>query len=215
MLELLALVRFALPELLIDSGAWNGFYIDYHPPTVERLWRQWGQYRVYLHRIHPCKPEEALFHPHPWPSAVEIVSGKYEMTVGYGEDNTSPPVAAKIIFVEGSSYEMTDINAWHAVRPLDGSSTSLMIAGPRWNRWSPSGETKPKELDDQKRADLIGHFRHRLGYKFRALSHDMREVSRHTGEVLESYAVLAHVVKCNQCQKRLDDIYRERHLSLG
>lgn len=87
MLELLARLKLELPDLLIDDTAWQGFYIDYHLPIVERLWRQWNEYRVYLHRIHPCKSEDALFHPHPWPSAMEIVSGAYEMIVGYGQGN--------------------------------------------------------------------------------------------------------------------------------
>ena len=214
MLKVLAAVKMELPELLVDADAWQGLYIDYHPPVVERLWRQWRQYRVYLHMIHPCKPEDALFHPHPWPSAVEIVSGKYEMTIGYGQGNTPPPIAATVVLCAGSTYEMTEVNGWHAVRPLDGMSTSLMVAGPRWDRWSPSGENKPRELNLQEKDGLLGHFRHKLGYKYSALSHDMREVSRHTGQILDNYAALAHVVKCGQCQKRLDGIYRERYLSL-
>ena len=84
MLDVLEAVEQKLPELLRDEAGWNSLFIDYHPPTVERLWRTWGEYRVSLHRIHPCERGTALFHPHPWPSAMRILSGEYEMAVGYG-----------------------------------------------------------------------------------------------------------------------------------
>jgi hypothetical protein len=94
MLEILASVESELPRLLLDESAWSGLLIDYHPPTVERLWMGWQGHRVSLHRIHPCGPGQALFHPHPWPSAMRILSGEYEMAVGYGRGETprrSPP----------------------------------------------------------------------------------------------------------------------------
>ena len=72
-LDTLAAVERGLPALLRDEGAWKSLLVDYHPPTVERLWRPWGAGRVYLHRIHPCARAEALFHPHPWPSAMRVL----------------------------------------------------------------------------------------------------------------------------------------------
>lgn len=215
MLDILARVKGELPELLIDADAWQSFYINYHPPTVERLWRQWGEYRVYLHKIYPCEPEKALFHPHPWPSAMEVISGRYEMTIGYGEGNNPPPVAAKVVLVAGSTYEMTEINGWHAVRPLNKPSLSLMVTGPPWNRWSPSGEIKPGPLTGSEKIILLNHFRHRLGYKHNALSHDMIEVARHTGEILDYYSATAHVVKCDRCKKRLSEMFTNRRFRVG
>src|SRR5262249_46599352 len=85
MLEILAAVEKDLPRMLLDEAAWAGLFIDYPPPTVERLWRPWRDYRVSLHRIFPCATGEALFHPHPWPSAMRILAGEYEMAVGYGK----------------------------------------------------------------------------------------------------------------------------------
>ena len=88
-----------LPDLL-EKEIWNGLYIDYHPPIVERVWTQVGENRIYLHRIHPCSEGEALFHPHPWPSAMRILSGEYEMGIGYGE-GTEPPEIAAIVKLDG------------------------------------------------------------------------------------------------------------------
>ena len=86
-----------LPELLKDEFLWSTVDVDYETPRVERVWTQVGPMRINLHRIHPCK--EALMHPHPWPSAVAVVHGEYEMGVGFGPTTVGSPVprtAAKI-----------------------------------------------------------------------------------------------------------------------
>ena len=38
-LDTLEAVERELPALLRDEGAWKSLFVDYHPPTVERLWR--------------------------------------------------------------------------------------------------------------------------------------------------------------------------------
>jgi hypothetical protein len=130
-------VERALPALLADEAAWQSLDIDYHPPRVERLWRAWGDHRVCLHRIHPCAPEEALFHPHPWPSAMRILQGVYEMDVGWGPGTHPPAVAARLRLGPGSTYEMTDPDGWHRVRPIGGVSQSVMVTGAPWSRVAP------------------------------------------------------------------------------
>src|SRR5947209_10035564 len=132
MLEILTAVEKDLPRLLLDEAAWSGLFIDYHPPTVERLWMRWRDCRVSLHRIHPCAPGEALFHPHPWPSAMRILSGEYEMAVGFGPGETPPPVAALLVAREDCRYEMTHPDGWHYVCPLGEPSRSLMVSGGAW-----------------------------------------------------------------------------------
>lgn len=67
---------------------------------------------------------------------MRIVAGSYEMELGVG--GSSDP-GATIILVPGSVYEMTNIHAWHTVRPVDGSVMSLMVTGRPWSR--PSWET--------------------------------------------------------------------------
>jgi hypothetical protein len=115
-----------------DMDGWQSMLIDYHKPFVERVWRQQGQFRVLIHRIHACTREEALLHPHPWPSAMRVINGSYEMGVTYGatgRDHRVNPVAAVIRGSSGMRYEMTDPKAWHYVRPLSDTVLTLMIAG--------------------------------------------------------------------------------------
>ena len=148
-----------LPDLLATESIWNSVFVDYHPPSVERLRYQWGPYRIYLHRIHPCLQGEALFHPHPWPSAMKILSGKYEMAIGFGGGEISPPIASTIIIGEGTTYEMTHPDSWHFVRPLDEPSMSLMITGQPWNRPSPGTGTKLGSLSDGQKTRMFEFFR--------------------------------------------------------
>ncbi|MCL5996822.1 MAG: hypothetical protein M1546_12315 [Chloroflexi bacterium] len=157
MLDVLYTVEKELPILLQDEGAWKSLYVDYHPPIVERLWLGWREYRVNLHRIHPCGPGEALFHPHPWPSAMRVLVGEYEMAVGYGQGDTPPPIAVLMIASTEFCYEMTEPDAWHYVRPIGGPTLSLMVTGKPWERWSPRSEKPLHPLSAEQR-DLIFRF---------------------------------------------------------
>jgi hypothetical protein len=161
MLEVLAAAEKELPRLLLDELAWTGLFIDDHPPTVERLWAPWGDGRVFLHRIFPCAPGEALFHPHPWPSAMLVLAGEYEMAVGYGKGDESPPVAALMIAKGDFRYEMTDPDAWHYVRPLAGPTLSVMVTGKPWGRTAPRRTTPLVALTEEQRAELFALFRGR------------------------------------------------------
>ena len=144
MLQVLARTEEALPQVLSDRTLWTSLDVDYEPPRVERMWCQRGKYRVFIHRIHPC--DKALFHPHPWPSAVKILSGTYEMSIGHGTGASDPPEAATVLLTSGSSYEMIDPNGWHSVRPIGGPSLSLMVTAYPYdrNRRHP-GEKRPEE----------------------------------------------------------------------
>lgn len=124
---------------------WNSVNVNYHDPHVERVWRQWGEYRISLHCIHPCEPSKSLFHPHPWPSAMRILSGEYEMEVGYGKGVEVPPSACKIVLQPESVYEMTDPDGWHSVRPLNGPCWTVMVSGKPWNR--PMNEEPKHKLE--------------------------------------------------------------------
>jgi hypothetical protein len=162
MLNVLERVEADLAGLLRDRGLWKSLYIDYHPPVVERLWTDHDDCRVYLHRIHPCGPGEALFHPHPWPSAMRVLSGRYEMAVGFGPGDTPPPVAALIVAEAAAGgdfrYEMTHPDAWHYVRPIGGPSYSVMVTGRPWDRPSPRSGKKLRPLTDEEAARLFAWF---------------------------------------------------------
>ncbi len=157
MLTILDSVEAALPGLLTDMDGWQTLDVDYEPPRVERLWRPIDDsIRVYLHRIHPC--ETALFHPHPWPSAVRVLSGSYEMDIGYGPGQQMPPLAARTILTAGSRYEMVDPDSWHSVRPLGGPSLSIMVTGKPWSRWSPKPHGVLHGLPNSTTQELIATF---------------------------------------------------------
>lgn len=148
-----------LSEMLCDGQPWNTVDVTYDKPHVRRLWRQDGDDRICLHEIDPCGPEDPFFHPHPWPSAMVVVSGTYEMQVGYAEGTLAPPVASRVILSAGSCYEMADENQWHSVRPLGGPSLSVMLSGKPTGRLMPKHPSAPQQtLDAETVARLRDEF---------------------------------------------------------
>lgn len=127
MLKLLNVALQKLPNLLEDDeyDSWNSMDITYHPPHVLRLWRQMKGYRLFLHRIEMCKKGDALYHPHPWPSAMKVIEGSYEMQTGARSLDTITTIHLQA----GSSYEMLNRDAWHSVRPLTDWAMSVMVTG--------------------------------------------------------------------------------------
>jgi len=45
-----------------------------------------GDSRICLHRFEHCEAADSIAHPHPWPSSMLILSGKYDMAVLRTED---------------------------------------------------------------------------------------------------------------------------------
>jgi hypothetical protein len=162
MLDVLVQVEQALPRLLEDESVWQSLLVDYHPPTVERLWTPWRDYRVFLHRIYPCERGQALFHPHPWPSAMRVLDGEYEMAVGFGAGIETPPVAALMIARGDYRYEMTHPDGWHYVRPMGGPTLSLMVTGKPWAREAPRSTKPLRPLLAEQVKDLLRSFRSRF-----------------------------------------------------
>lgn len=138
-------------------------YVDYEHPYVERLqYNLEDGYRLFFHVIHTCKTEEALYHPHPWPSAMHILEGKYETGVSYSEveehyKHTETGELNELIaknevakFIIGSNlsnkdlayYQMLNPNGWHYVRPLETCYTVMLTHTPWY-----SGNKAPKQLD--------------------------------------------------------------------
>jgi hypothetical protein len=129
---------------------------------VERLWTNVADgMRLNLHRIHPCV--KALLHPHPWPSAVVIGDGIYEMETGYSSSDTaSPVIVATMLLSAGSGYEMIHPHGWHSVRPIGGPSLSVMLTGKPWETPGlshPGKDVKHPSLTQIALRDLLYAFR--------------------------------------------------------
>jgi hypothetical protein len=152
--------RLKIYELLDDSSIWKSLNIDYHPPHVERLWCQLGNYRLYLHFIHACEREEALFHPHPWPSAIHVLEGQYEMGMGFGEGIEKPEVFTTILTKGDMYYEMPHRDGWHYVRPLSVCS-SIMLTGEPWDREMPDADEvgELSELHNDRIMVMLNYFK--------------------------------------------------------
>src|SRR5262249_19829040 len=110
------------------------------------------------HRIHPCERGQALFHPHPWPSAMRVLEGEYEMAVGYGPGMEEPPIAALMVAQGDFRYEMTHPDGWHYVRPLRRPSMSVMVTGKPWSREAPRSSKPWQPRRAEQIAELLQWF---------------------------------------------------------
>ena len=149
----------ALLKLLKDEASWKSVYVNYSAPLVERLWQEWEEGRGFIHDIHTCEFNQSLYHKHNWPSAMKIVSGAYEMGIGYGTGDTPPPIATTIILPAGSRYEMTDPDGWHYVRPLTPHAYSIMVTGIPWGTGAPKSERPLRTLTDEELKRMFDFFR--------------------------------------------------------
>jgi hypothetical protein len=155
-----------LQDMLADPAhPWKTVDVTYEDPHVERVWTQWDEDRVSLHRIHPCA--SPLFHPHPWPSAMKVFSGQYAMGVGRSKSGGTPGETVRLVLAPGSQYEMLDDHGWHWVQPVDLPVMSVMLTGKPWKM--PEGFPRHgqghvhAELSDAVRDDILVWFRRELG----------------------------------------------------
>lgn len=169
MLKLLNQYIRLLPNLLESASNWNSLYIDYETPHVYRLWRQMDEdHRLMLHKIMPC--EKPYVHTHPWPSAIKILEGAYEMGLGAHGCGTwtcdgicDTYTAATMILTSGVQYEMIEPYAWHYVKPLNQTpSYSIMVIGKPWAHPHGKSDKKPANPLDAETCEA-------LLYKFKSL----------------------------------------------
>ena len=161
MIEILKEVEQNLVDLLLNNKLYS-MYIDYHKPYVERIFFYYKEYKVYLHRIHNCEDSnQALFHPHPWESAIKIIKGKYEMGIGHSETSIIPKIDCKLILKKGTIYEMLEPDGWHYVRPISKTSVSLMVTGKKNNREMPLKPAQPssRKLSEKEIFELLIDFK--------------------------------------------------------
>lgn len=161
MLEILYEAEHKLPFIFTrDYWTWHSLLIDYQLPVVRRVWSDFCGHRLYLHEIEPCAVEDALMHPHPWPSAIKVLEGSYEMGVGYGKGQEVPPVAARMRLAPGSEYEMIEPDGWHYVRPIVTTSLSIMVTGEPWDRPFDVQPKRPlRELAHSEVGRILDEFR--------------------------------------------------------
>lgn len=157
MIDVLNHVEENLIDILnIKAPEFKTMYIDYHKPFVSRIWFQYEEYRVFLHKIEPCnESKEALYHPHKWESAMRILRGEYEMGVGHSETNEIPKTDCKLFLRAGSSYEMTEKDGWHYVCPKQDVYT-LMVTGKLNDRKMPVEPSKKfRKLTVEETLDIL------------------------------------------------------------
>ena len=152
-------------------------YVDYEHPYVERLqFNLEDGYRLFFHVIHECETEQALYHPHPWPSAMHILKGVYETGLSYSENdehykNTETGELNSIIakneickmvikdnYYGGPAYyQMLNPKGWHYVRPIRTCHTVMLTHTPWYSGNKPTKQLQP--LSDARAMEIKEWFR--------------------------------------------------------
>lgn len=158
-------LRRLIPDVLnslydIPPNGWDSLIINLRKPHTYRIFRQFGEYRVCLHKFDACSFEEAFAHPHPWPGAFMVLRGRYLHSVGVSPDLVSQP---ELVYQQEvgpySPYSITDPKIWHSVQPLEETYT-IMVNGARFeNPHSQVRTTKGKDLEKMEPEELASSLR--------------------------------------------------------
>lgn len=149
-----------LPKLLEDPSNFDSLIVNRRKPYTYRVFTHWHGVRVCLHKFDPCDTHEAFMHPHPWPGAFAVLSGKYKMQVGYSFNRTEKPhQVLEVVLPAGSRYEIISPLTWHSVTPLETTYT-VMVNGEPWDSETAHVDvrtTKGKDLDKMEPDKLQEH----------------------------------------------------------
>lgn len=167
MIEMLKAALKELPNLLENRNNWDSLIVNRRKPYTYRVFMSLPDCvsplfnaRICLHKFDVCHDHEAFSHPHPWPGAFIILSGGYQMKVGYSSTRESQPQdVLTTILSKHSIYEITNPLTWHSVIPLTETYT-VMINGPTWDKEYAHTEvrtTKGKDLDKMPEEELLEH----------------------------------------------------------
>jgi hypothetical protein len=157
-----------LPEIQEDVSktlreesfeTWGSLIINKRKPHTYRVFKNFGEHRVCLHKFKPCDPKDCFLHPHPWPGAFLMLGGEYIHRIGYTPDlEQGDPIMLYEEFVRPYTiYQITNKQTWHSVQPTINSYT-VMLNGEPWDE--PHGKTrttKGKDLDVMTNEELKNH----------------------------------------------------------
>jgi hypothetical protein len=177
MLEQLKMTMSYLSPLLNQPERWDSLIVNRRKPHTYRVFTYFRQknplvpeFRVCLHKFESCHDHEAFLHPHPWPGAFLILSGRYKMNIGLAPNKTDRPQNVSTFeLCKDSMYEITNPLTFHSVIPLETTYT-IMINNEPWPETIVHKEvrtTKGKDLDKMPQDELLKHLQ-----IYKSLVHD-------------------------------------------
>lgn len=145
-------------EALDVPDSWDSLVINRRQPVTYRVFRNFGDYRVCLHKFEPCESEESFAHPHPWPGAFLMLRGEYIHRIGASPDLQSQPTFFfREIVRPYSMYEIIHQQTWHTVQPTKLTYTIMCNGAPWENQHKETRTTKGKDLDKFSQEELHTH----------------------------------------------------------
>jgi hypothetical protein len=90
---------------------------------------------------------------------MHVIEGGYEMGLGFGEGEEEPEKIATILVPHGNMYyDMTHIDGWHYVRPINSVCSTVMLSGEPWERKAPKSDEPLKQLDSSRKSIMLEYF---------------------------------------------------------
>lgn len=171
--ELKHIEKTQILDLLKDRNGWNSYFLNYHEPFEERVWKQVGQYRLHLQVFYHCIHEKSLYHPHPWPKAMHIIAGELETGISYSfneedyKDTESGNLTKKItqdqlikFELKGESYfEIVNPKCWHYLNPINTNCHAVMLTDTPWFK-GPKAHKPLMPLDEERIQFILNYFIH-------------------------------------------------------
>jgi hypothetical protein len=161
MIENLHALLFDIHPALDDTETWDSLIVNRREPFTYRVFRQFGDYRVCLHRFAPCGPQDCFEHPHPWAGAFLMLKGEYIHKVGVAHNLQDSPIVMPFreLVRPYSMYEITDPLVWHSVQPTMESYTIMCNTEPWSVQHKETRTTKGKDLDKFSPDELRRHLK--------------------------------------------------------
>jgi len=172
------LPNYLSPDKLVMD--WKSALIDFRQPVVERLWRQWGQWRVCLDRILPCDPGEVVHqHRHRHSMAMHILAKTKPLPEGYLIKATVAPLPHIPIssqdtvagynvvrhpeFPDEKIVVVASSHISHALIPATEPVMVLMVTNQPWNAPPSKTDQLAKPLSPEKAREIGKFFSERFG----------------------------------------------------
>ena len=156
-----------LADICVDTHTfnahthWDSLVINRRKPHTYRIFKQYGDYRVCLHKFEPCEEHEAFGHPHPWAGAFLVLKGECTQYIGLSTSDTGPVWCYKELIRPGTMYEITKPMTWHRIQPLKTTWTVMINREPWRYPHVDVKTTKGKDLekmDDKSKKEHLSTF---------------------------------------------------------
>lgn len=159
-------------KLLEDVNIWKSEIYENNNIIIEKILTTLGNYNLELNFVHKIKKSETIhIIKNRFPFAINVLNGKCNIMISSSSKLEEPPIMCNILLENGGAYyDMTHIDGWHYVRPVEGVVSTVMLVGKPWEREQIESPEDLKSMSEQRKLIMLewflGFYRNKLhGHK--------------------------------------------------